>query len=170
MTIAEKLKELGYRFDNYIDFYVKDTSVNGEQLSETYNFHRCIRVQDGKLLNFDVMPAYIMSFKDMDTINEYYDMLRNEYYDTKKEFESLKGLEPSPKEILNDFIYEIINCEDDDVSFEELASYKKLLKDLEVLSILKKKLNTYDLSLTFKNNTLSANEFNKVNEWLENGN
>ena len=45
---------------------------------------------------------------------------------------------------------------------------KPIEKDLEVLSILKKKLNTYDLSLTFKNNTLSANEFNKVNEWLEN--
>ena len=132
MTKEEKLNELGYRYDECLELYIKQTNVESEQIFGAYKFLRIIAL-NGKHRDFWVDTFCTVSFTDMDTINEYYDVLRNEYYATKKEFESLKNLEPSPKERLNDFIYEIINCEDDDVSIEELASYKRLLKDLEEL-------------------------------------
>lgn len=132
MTKEEKLNELGYRYDEHFDFYVKDTHIESKQVFGAYKILRTISL-NGKYSNFWVKPLCTPSLINMDTINEFYNVLRNEYYDTKKEFESLKGLEPSPKERLDDFVYEIINCEDDDVLIEELASYKRLLKDLEEL-------------------------------------
>lgn len=74
-----------------------------------------------------------------------------------------------PRERLDEFIYEVINCGDDEVLPQELACYKSLLKDLEVLNILKNKLTTDELlNLRFKNNTLSADDFNKIKAWLRN--
>ena len=144
MTTKEKLNELGYQYNVRIDVYTKEIPVESEQVFGTYKILRTISLDGRKYPVFWVKPLHTISFNDMDTINEFYNVLRNEYYATKKDFESLKGLEPSSKERLDDFIYEINNCEDDDVSIEELASYKRLLKDLEVLSILKKQLN-FDL-------------------------
>lgn len=132
MTKEEKLNELGYRYDECIDYYTKEIIIESEQVFGAYKILRAIRL-NGKHLDFWVKSLSTISFANMDTINEFYNVLRNEYYDIKKDFESLKGLEPSPKERLDDFAYEITNCEDDDVSIEELASYKSLLKDLEEL-------------------------------------
>lgn len=44
------------------------------------------------------------------------------------------------RERLEEFIYEIINCGDDEVSPQELACYKSLLKDLEAFEIFKNHL------------------------------
>ena len=133
MTIEEKLNELGYKYSKFIGCYIKETTVRSEKTSGDYSFLRSIGLTNDRPLTFTIEPYNTILFTNMDIINEFYNVLRNEYYDTKKEFESLKSLELSPKERLDDFTYEIINCEDDDVSIEELASYKRLLKDLEEL-------------------------------------
>lgn len=45
-----------------------------------------------------------------------------------------------PRGRLEEFIDDVINCGDDEVSPEALRSYKTLLKDLEILEILKNHL------------------------------
>lgn len=69
---------------------------------------------------------------------------------------------------LDSFIDDILNSGDDEVDIKECHSYKSLVRDLEVLELLKSKLIIDEnLNLTFKDNTLSANEFNKIKGWLK---
>lgn len=72
----------------------------------------------------------------------------------------------SPASRLDDFVYEALNCGDDEVDIKECYSYKSLVRDLEVLSILKKQLqfNLVKERVTF---VLPKKEREKVEEWLE---
>lgn len=73
------------------------------------------------------------------------------------------------KEELDLLIKVALYREEDDIDMEETPIYKEVLKKLEVLEILKDKLTTDQMmNLAIWNNTLSAREYNKVKEWLEN--
>ena len=74
---------------------------------------------------------------------------------------------------LDDFIDDVINSGDDEVDIEECHSYKSLVRDLEVLEILKeyfykdedKVLDNY--SMCIFNGPYNQKEYNKIKEWLE---
>ena len=129
MTTKEKLNELGYRYNEYGDFYTKITHIESKQVFGTYSILRTISF-NGKRPDFWVEPFYTISLTNMDTINEFYNVLRNEYYDTKKDFESLK--EKTPKEKLDNFVERVLITKDV-IYPQELDIYKYLLKDLEEL-------------------------------------
>lgn len=65
------------------------------------------------------------------------------------------------KEKLEDFIDDVLNSSDDEVDIKECSSYKSLVKDLEVLEILKRNLK---LGAPLFG---SEEDYQKIKEWLE---
>ena len=78
------------------------------------------------------------------------------------------------KDRLDEFIYEVINTSDDEVDIKECASYKSLVRDLEVLEIFDKYIavlcnfrgEVLEFDIRFKN--LTKQDAKKLKEWLEN--
>lgn len=72
---------------------------------------------------------------------------------------------------LEDFIDDVLNSGDDEVDIEECSSYKSLVRDLEVLEILKKHLvitgDSFGNHLIIDNVNLMKQELKKIKEWLE---
>lgn len=66
---------------------------------------------------------------------------------------------------LDDFVYEVLNCGDDDVDFKELLSYKTLIRDLKILDLLKKEMKRKAIDVAF--GKLSENNLGIVKEWFE---
>ena len=66
---------------------------------------------------------------------------------------------------LDDFVYEVLNCDDDDVDFKELLSYKTLIRDLKILDLLKKEMKRKAIDVAF--GKLSENNLGIVKEWFE---
>lgn len=75
------------------------------------------------------------------------------------------------KERLDDFIDDVLNSGDDEVDIKECHSYKSLVKDLEVLEILKKHLvitgDSFGNHLIIDNVNLTKQELKKIKEYLE---
>lgn len=75
------------------------------------------------------------------------------------------------KERLDDFIDDVLNSGDDEVDIKECHSYKSLVRDLEVLEVLKKKLivtgDSIGRYLIADNVNISSRDMNKIEEWLD---
>ena len=75
------------------------------------------------------------------------------------------------KEKLDDFIDDVLNSSDDEVDIKECSSYKSLVKDLEVLEILKSILvitgDSFGDHLIIDNVNLTKQELKKIKKWLE---
>ena len=75
------------------------------------------------------------------------------------------------KEKLEDFIDEVLNTSDDEIDIKECWSYKSLLKDLEVLEILKNNLlitgDSWSRYLLVRNQDIKRRELIKIEEWLD---
>ena len=77
------------------------------------------------------------------------------------------------KERLDDFIDDVLNSGDDEVDIKECHSYKSLVRDLEVLEVLKeyfykdedKALDNYSMCI-FKG-PYNEEIFEKIKKWLE---
>lgn len=78
------------------------------------------------------------------------------------------------KDRLDNFIDDILNSSDDEVDIKECASYKSLVRDLEVLEIFDKYIavlcnfrgEVLEFDIRCKN--LTKQDTKKLKEWLEN--
>ena len=163
MTIAEKLNELNYYREVSYDAYTYWSFVSKNyRNSRLCSIAKAIEVKDDKPIRYYIKVITEMEIENIDMANEVMDFIKEELEKVKKDFESLK--EKTPKEKLDNFVERVLAK--DVIYPQELDIYKYLLKDLEVLNILKESLNYNFFEKGKLLLGLSEDKYEKIKEWL----
>ena len=140
MTIAEKLNELDY--ENYGNGIYSKFVYMPYELGSSFCIKKTIEIKNDGPSDYYVQIVNSLKLNKTKMIGELTKFISDELNHLKRDFSEVMQLNQTPKERVEEFLQECeLYEEETNGSAEELPCYKTLVRDLEVLNILKESLN-----------------------------
>ena len=141
-----KLNELGYKFIKQDKVYFKRTYIDSNVTCTgvPFVFFRRIYLNYTNISKsyYTVEAEINFEATNKEIIKEFNERYLKEMDLVAEELREVITTSYSPKERIDEIIDDVLNCGADEVDIDECWSYKSLVKDLEILEILRDHLTT----------------------------